>query len=603
MQNNLLKKTTNREFVSGKLALVFLLLFQLMFYLAVVEQNESNLLPIRHVIKINTFEEKTPEAGNVTLSRYQTDSVEIVKGHFFDFNITVQLLLLSLFEIIFFRVFRKMKIYPTPFLIPLFIILTVSIFYHNYLGHRIIDRFSVPVEQILCNGNCDSEEKYITAKTKEKEGEKAKEFKIDKHKLGEIVNEAAKIYPVDRRTKITLDSQKDPTSEESAVNKYKRASADSKNHFKWICFGLAAFITSMIFAKFFSKVKNFSDKKFQILTVLSLIICIAGFCFAKWTSLPVTTILVEILKLVAILLTVVGYEKINKNKKNFVLYFVTLLCETGLLFFLDLGNAIILGIIVILVLFLTFPLKKKYYLVLIPFFVAVPLIIGIFFVNIENYKPNENNDNMWRLFDTFDGLTQPQYYCEKTEKDKTTKFFSFSNENGHCRQVNTDNRLAMFAVLKDGLQGGGHSGFKENTFLLNNNYMYTDFVFCGLIAFFGIWLAIMVVFCIGVLIWNCNIQPKECGNNYKHFLYSNIMVVILGVQTLIHIGGNLNVIPFTGVILPFLSKGGASTIVVFATLGFALSGLVSDDFYDDSMSVFRKIKSRFQQFINKLTDK
>ena len=86
------------------------------------------------------------------------------------------------------------------------------------------------------------------------------------------------------------------------------------------------------------------------------------------------------------------------------------------------------------------------------------------------------------------------------------------------------------------------------------------------------------------------------------------MVIILATQAVIHIGGNLNIIPFTGVILPFLSKGGASTIVVFITLGLALGGLVSDEFtYWDSakfiFSVSEKIRRLFKNVCRKFLQK
>jgi len=710
MLNSLIRKLTDREFVSGKLALVFLLVFQWTLYTVIVDQNESNLLPVRHEVKIDTFQEDGHESEKLTetsQSGYETDSVEIVKNHFSDFNITAQLLLLSILAVVFFLIFRKMRIYPTPFLVPLFIILTISIFYHTYLGHRIIDRV-VSVESVLCNENETCEDvkivqcekgkcadydkipdKYIAkedtgkkkgkaVKKKEKAEEKTvKELKIDRQK----VKKALKIYTADQKTLITLDSQKDPTESESDINKYKRASRDSKVHFFYLLAGLVFFLISMIFAKLFSKVKNFTDYEFHFLIVMSFIVCIAGTIFAmKYRRV---TSLVEFLKLVAILMTVVGYEKINKSRINFLLYLVTLFCEVGVLIVArDFGNMIILAVIVWLVIFLTLP-RKKLFLAVTPF-LAAALMTGVYFF-IQNYMPD--NNMLWRLSDTFDGLTYPQYSCrirageaerpyfffskestsdvcyKKDENGSTTGFYMVKNCEGKkvcdeenrctpvenklecdevknctvsedkksvkckeadaaaagkiecdrkeeysrqsCRQVNTDPRLAMFAILKDGFSGGGHMGFKENTFLLRNNYMYTDFVFCGLIAFFGIFISLLVVVCLIVLILNCNIKPRECGNNYKHFLYSNIMVIILAAQAVIHIGGNLNVLPFTGVILPFLSKGGASTIVAFITLGLALGGLVSDDFTERRsvkyiMSAAGKIRRVFKRLYERI---
>ena len=686
MRNNTLKKITDHEFMSGTLALTFLLFFQWTLYFAVVGTNEDNLLPIRHILEVYynpqdvseysksaktdagqsaDVHQEMPKYRQMTVyAPYETDSVEVVKGHF-GVNITTQLLLLSMLAVFLFVIFRKMGIYPAPFLIPLFIILTVSIFYHNYLGHRITDK--VYIESLECVGNCDSGNVTVfrcsgntcwncsknpdSDKCTEKETT-LKEFKID----GRKKDKALKTYPSAYGKFISLD-KKDLTSEESDNNKYKRASQDSKKHFGFLLLGLLFFFAAMIFAKLFSKVRNFDDYEFRFIVTLFIIACVVGSIIAK--KFGGVTSLVEFLKLNAILLTVIGYEKINKNRINFWLYLAALVLEGLSVFFVqDFGNLLILGIIVGLVSFLTFPWKKKF-LIAAPFLVVVVVISGYFF-----YKHIHPDGNMlWRLEDTWSGLTEPTYKCtitggdekhvffskdrsreicyKKNDKNETVGFvmvkncepmkdnagfkecnidreFSKGDDDGSgkiqcdaknnyhrqgCEQVDSDPRLAMFAILKDGFSGG-HTGFRENTFLLNNRYMYTDFVFCGLIAFFGIGFTSLVVLSLIILIWNCNIKPKECGNNYKHFLYSNIMVIILATQAVIHIGGNLNVLPFTGVILPFLSKGGASTIVAFITLGLALGGLVSDEFtYSKSakimIAVSDKIREPFKNFCRK----
>ena|GEM_PF-5078375 len=655
MLNSLLRKITNREFVSGAPALLFLLLFQWTLYYTIVAQNEHNLLPVKHYIKLNSFEDAPDlKLKSSAESGYQTDSVEIVEGHFWDFNIKAQLLVLSIFAVLLFVIFRKMRIYPSPFLVPLFIILTISIFYHNYLGHRIKDTLSISsVESVLCEGKCDSGEKNVVTvqcEVKDDKGNieenvckgiadtfitKEKTLKLDRQKMRKKINEALAlgIYPAEQGIPVKLDSKVTMNEKDNSRNKYLRASQDSKSHFKYIVWGLILFVFSLITAKLFSKVRDFSDCEFRFVVGFSIAACIG---FATITNI---TSVVEFLKLVAILLTVAGYEKINKNKINLGFYLAALGLEVFLLLYAgDFGNMLILAVIIWLVILLTVPLKKI-------FLTATPVLLLIVPVSgyfaIKNYKPDSHV--LWRLPDTLSGVSNPLYTYKNVADKKTTlekPFFStesgyeicaksyndkgqitdfeevrncvpakdannkdlgfqvcdtggessYADETGKFKcsskdygritpeQTNTDPRLAMFAILKDGFAGGGYTGFKENTFLLNNHYMYTDFVFCGLIAFFGIRLALLTVLSLIILIWNCNIKPKECGNNYKHFLYSNIMVVILAAQAIIHIGGNLNVFPFTGVILPFLSRGGASTLVSFVTLGFALGGLVSDDF-------------------------
>ena len=708
---------------------IFLLVFQWTLYHAIVDQSENNLLPIRHEIKINGFEETENfcEQGwmqkvfgkNVgknekcvdyldsetekklvlianSVKTYQTESVEIVKGHFnlVDWNISIQLLLLSILAVVFFVVFRFMGIHPTPFLVPLFIILTVSIFYHNYLGHEIKDRLSVSIKAVACTDNCDNknedmvgtincnvreknwwgkeEWRYICKGIPEEYITQEKTVRIDKEKMKKKLSEAVAsgIYPENQGELIKLN-QENLDKKRNDINKYNRASATSREHFLFLIIGLFCFFISMITVKLVSKLKDFDDSEFRFLICLSIvaglgIVVIETFIMDKREGV---TSLGEFLKISAIFLTVIGYEKINKNKHNLWLYIVALLlgiialAPIPIIGRSDLGNMLILGVIVCFVFLITLSWTRKKLSVVIICLVGVFVVCGY---GYKVYKPNSNL--MWRVADMwgpdlnklFDisnptlvetgALINPYYACKieiKTDDEKKKEIHKFSfqrdripetdaedvcvirakddktkivgyNKVKNCtysdgkkicklddpkknveiscdkkdfgkriceNQVNTDARLALFAVLKDGISLRP-TEFKENTFLLNNSAMYTDFVFCGLIVFFGLPLAIGVFLCLIILIWNCNIKPRQCGNNYKHFLYSNIAVIILAVQAFIHIGGNLNVIPFTGVVLPFLSRAKLGTPVSFIALGLALGGLVSDDWIDN----FKKYK-------------
>ena len=57
------------------------------------------------------------------------------------------------------------------------------------------------------------------------------------------------------------------------------------------------------------------------------------------------------------------------------------------------------------------------------------------------------------------------------------------------------------------------------------------------------------------------------------------MSLIFAIQAAVIIGGNLRVIPTTGITLPFISYGGSSLVVNFALLGllFGIAGLRQSD--------------------------
>lgn len=763
--NKLLEKIRKnwKYLLSNFVALVCLICFQWTLYRAIVVPNESNLLPIKHIVKLNRFD----DAPNLVLKSnsvesYKTDSVEVVKGHFNfrDMNITMQLLLLSICAVVCFGIFFIMKISPAPFLVPLFLILTVSVFYHNYLGHRVIDNLSInSIGSVVCDAqNCNNSkdvgiikckndnqndpekyeclgipEKYIKKiPCKEAVNEKiecsdvsilkdpiiiagkgnkdkyvtedngleiVKIVRIDKEKMkkraeinkaldlgvyanapsrldklmGEDENESKQYIKFESEYPNVNDSNISET--ENADNKYRRASQDSREHFWTLLAGLLFFLLSMIFVKHLSTVRLSSDSAFRFWIGFFGVVGIALVVFEKFAMEKGdgVTSLGEYAKFASVILTVIGYERVNKNIGNFLLYIGALFLGAAALNpFLglnDSGNMIILCVIVWMVFFIIITRSAKIWKILFYGFTSL-LVLVVAALIIHGFSKSiwETNSNVpWRLKDTFHALENPLYKCQIPENPKQS-FYStkvslqicsikdnenvvgwdmvkncetkdekqeceldtdsasvFSNhsqvsydydENGEikgikkiqydsdncsqikCKQVNKDSRLAIFAVLKDGFLGGGSkdkllgrpAGFKGNTFLLHNHYMYTDFVFDGLIAFFGLFLTGVVFLSFLALIWNCRIKPKQCGNNYKHFLYSNIMVTILATQAVIHIGGNLNIIPFTGVILPFLSRAIVGTLVSFVILGFALGGLVSDDFMkpiEDKWSDFK----------------
>lgn len=62
-------------------------------------------------------------------------------------------------------------------------------------------------------------------------------------------------------------------------------------------------------------------------------------------------------------------------------------------------------------------------------------------------------------------------------------------------------------------------------------------------------------------------------SNYKRFLATSIGVYI-AVQSLLIVGGNLRVLPLTGITLPFVSYGGSSLVITMAAAGILI--LVSD---------------------------
>ncbi|HDQ23072.1 MAG TPA: rod shape-determining protein RodA [Candidatus Uhrbacteria bacterium] len=94
----------------------------------------------------------------------------------------------------------------------------------------------------------------------------------------------------------------------------------------------------------------------------------------------------------------------------------------------------------------------------------------------------------------------------------------------------------------------------------------TDFIFAVLaeeLGFAGICL-LFILF--GFLFYRLIKIAKEAHSNFAAYLAVSILILFF-IQLAINIGGNLGLLPITGITLPFLSYGGSSLIVNMVLVG------------------------------------
>jgi cell division protein FtsW (lipid II flippase) len=140
--------------------------------------------------------------------------------------------------------------------------------------------------------------------------------------------------------------------------------------------------------------------------------------------------------------------------------------------------------------------------------------------------------------------------------------------------ANANLRRALLSVVRAGLFG---KGLNNSLYATNNYAANTDFCFDTILSIWGIGLGILIVGCYVVLLRANRIQLRETGQDMTSFTFSNIMAVLIGTQAVVHIGGNLNLLPLTGVCLPLISVGGSNLICSMLCIGFALGGRLSDE--------------------------
>ena len=111
---------------------------------------------------------------------------------------------------------------------------------------------------------------------------------------------------------------------------------------------------------------------------------------------------------------------------------------------------------------------------------------------------------------------------------------------------------------------------------------HSDFIFTSIAEEFGLVFSVCLMAVYVIIIMRGMIIAMNARTSFHSILAFGI-VIMLGMQALLIIGGNTKLIPLTGVTLPFVSYGGSSLVSSFFGIGLLL-GISSlnaeDELYD-----------------------
>ena len=99
---------------------------------------------------------------------------------------------------------------------------------------------------------------------------------------------------------------------------------------------------------------------------------------------------------------------------------------------------------------------------------------------------------------------------------------------------------------------------------------YTDFVFAAIAEENGLIVTMSLMILYLILIMRGLIRSMN-QNNFFNQLASSGLIILFGLQALIHIAVNLSLIPAKGMTLPFISYGGSSLLAMGITMGMFLA--------------------------------
>jgi cell division protein FtsW len=126
---------------------------------------------------------------------------------------------------------------------------------------------------------------------------------------------------------------------------------------------------------------------------------------------------------------------------------------------------------------------------------------------------------------------------------------------------------AQMAIAQGGFFGLGPGNAEQAHFLPHS---YSDYIFCVIIEEYGLIGALLTMLLYIVLLLRCvrlvTRSPKAFGA-----LLAFGLCISMVIQAFVHMAVNVNLLPVTGLTLPFVSMGGTSLIFTGISFGIILS--------------------------------
>jgi rod shape determining protein RodA len=128
---------------------------------------------------------------------------------------------------------------------------------------------------------------------------------------------------------------------------------------------------------------------------------------------------------------------------------------------------------------------------------------------------------------------------------------------------------ALITIGSGGLLGKGYAQGTQ-TQLRFLRVRHTDFIFSVIAEELGFVGALLALGLIGVVLWRILHTARYAGDAFGSLICYGVATIIF-FQTFVSVGMNLNMLPVTGLTLPFISSGGSSLLTLLFGIGLVES--------------------------------
>lgn len=128
---------------------------------------------------------------------------------------------------------------------------------------------------------------------------------------------------------------------------------------------------------------------------------------------------------------------------------------------------------------------------------------------------------------------------------------------------------ALIAIGSGGLFGEGY-GYGTQTQLRFLKVRHTDFIFAAISEEFGLVGSLFVILVIVLVIWRC-LRTAQKARDVAGMSIAYGVATLIFFQGMVNIGVNLNIVPVSGLPLPFISYGGSGLTSLMLGIGLVQS--------------------------------
>jgi rod shape determining protein RodA len=128
---------------------------------------------------------------------------------------------------------------------------------------------------------------------------------------------------------------------------------------------------------------------------------------------------------------------------------------------------------------------------------------------------------------------------------------------------------ALIAVGSGGVSGQGY-GQGSQTQLRFLKVRHTDFIFAATSEEFGLTGGVLIILTLSIIIWRC-IRAAQKARDVAGSMLALGVATLIFFQGAVNIGMNLNLLPVSGLPLPFISYGGSGLTALMIGIGFVQS--------------------------------